>query len=116
MGIWAELGCNFYLHARRYMPEISINRALMDTLSEAEREDWVAATPSRPEAPPVFRYNAITKQVCAGVPSAPSGPVSMHVARIARAPGVRALGSLRQGMRSAKSTASQPLNLSMVSS
>ena len=41
----------------RYMPEISINRALMDALSEADREAWVEATPTR-----VFRYNAITKQ------------------------------------------------------
>ena len=51
-------------HARRYMPDISINRALMDTLTEAEREAWVEATPTR-----VFRYNAVTKQVRAGVPS-----------------------------------------------
>lgn len=42
----------------QYMPEIKINRALMDTLSEQEREDFVKASPT-----PVFRYNNITKQV-----------------------------------------------------
>ena len=62
---------------RRYMPEISINRALMDTLTEAEREAWVEATPTR-----VFRYNAVTKQVCAGVPSpAQSTPLRMSQKR-----------------------------------
>lgn len=48
----------------QYMPEITINRALMDTLSEQEREDFVKASPT-----PVFRYNNITKQVLAHVPS-----------------------------------------------
>ncbi|EIE18511.1 DNA-directed RNA polymerase II, 36 kDa polypeptide [Coccomyxa subellipsoidea C-169] len=42
----------------QYMPEITINRALMDTLTEEQKEDWVKATPN-----PVFRYNNITKQV-----------------------------------------------------
>ncbi len=39
------------------MPDIAINRALMDTLSEAEKEEWVDSSPTR-----VFRYNTITKQ------------------------------------------------------
>lgn len=42
----------------QYMPEITINRALMDTLTEQEREDWVRSCPT-----PVFRFNNITKQV-----------------------------------------------------
>lgn len=42
----------------QYMPEIKINRALMDTLSEQEREDFVKSSPTN-----VFRYNNITKQV-----------------------------------------------------
>jgi hypothetical protein len=48
------------------MPEISINRALMDTLSEAQREAWVEATPTS-----VFRLNAITKQARLGTSPAP---------------------------------------------
>ena len=41
------------------MPDIAINRALMDTLSEAQKEEWVESSPTR-----VFRYNTITKQAC----------------------------------------------------
>jgi DNA-directed RNA polymerase II subunit RPB3 len=44
--------------AFHYMPDISINRALMDSLTDRQKEDFVDSCPT-----PVFRYNNITKQV-----------------------------------------------------
>ena len=44
--------------AFQHMPHISINRALMDTLDEKTKEDFVDASPSH-----ALSYNSVTKQV-----------------------------------------------------
>ena len=41
----------------QYMPEITVNRALMDALSEAEKLELVDADPSQ-----VLKYNSVTQQ------------------------------------------------------
>lgn len=48
--------------AFQHMPHISINRALMDTLDEKTKEEFVDASPSH-----ALTYNSVTKQVCDGV-------------------------------------------------
>ena len=48
--------------AFQHMPHISINRALMDTLNEKAKEDFVDASPSH-----ALTYNSVTKQVRHGV-------------------------------------------------
>lgn len=48
--------------AFQHMPHITINRALMDTLDEKTKEDFVDASPSH-----ALTYNSVTKQVrCLG--------------------------------------------------
>ena len=42
----------------QYMPDIRINQALMDTLSEEQKLEWVRSSPN-----PVFRVNPVTAQV-----------------------------------------------------
>lgn len=44
--------------AFQYMPDIRINHALMDTLSEEKKREWIASSPN-----PVFRLNPVTAQV-----------------------------------------------------
>ena len=44
--------------AFQHMPHITINRALMDTLDEKAKEDFVDASPSH-----ALSYNSATKQV-----------------------------------------------------
>ena len=44
--------------AFQYMPDIRINHALMDTLSEDKKREWIASSPN-----PVFRLNPVTAQV-----------------------------------------------------
>ena len=51
--------------AFQYMPDIRINHALMDTLSEDQKLDWIDSSPN-----PVFRLNPVTAQVIH-----PSSPV-----------------------------------------
>jgi DNA-directed RNA polymerase II subunit RPB3 len=44
--------------AFQYVPEITINHALVDTLSEAQREDLCAADPRK-----TFKYNKLTRRI-----------------------------------------------------
>ncbi|KAK9837884.1 hypothetical protein WJX74_007190 [Apatococcus lobatus] len=44
--------------AFQYMPDIRINHALMDTLSEEQKLQWIQSSPN-----PVFRLNPVTAQV-----------------------------------------------------
>ena len=44
----------------QYMPVITINDALMASLTDEQREEWVASTPGNNE---VFRLNKATQQV-----------------------------------------------------
>ena len=45
--------------ATQHKPQISINRALMDTLDEKVKEAFVDASPSH-----ALSYNSVTKQAC----------------------------------------------------
>ena len=55
--------------AFQHMPHITINRALIDTLDEKTKEDFVDASPSH-----ALSYNSVTKQVRA----IRSHPVDVH--------------------------------------
>jgi len=69
----------------QYMPEITINRGLMDTLTEQEREDWVRSSPT-----PVFRFNNITKQVsCLAFSPSPCIALLVCLCRACRLPNLR---------------------------
>lgn len=60
----------------QYLPEITINHALMDTLSEEQKQEWVDADPRK-----TFRYNQLTRRVGSlveGHPCSLHGFISAH--------------------------------------